>query len=416
MRFFFLRQSSNLVILRYIIRRRHYYILYLNNVAGFNEIVYNSVFSIFSSTTMAHLTAAQIIDRNARRRRRRAVANAFISDILFMIYACALAHRAIWHGVIFPFDSAPAFSVEWALCYGLLGAALGAALNFANASPGRMIFGFFDNPDEPAARETWREAVAMHLSWALAVGTIAAGWLVTRISIADLFSAEGLAGARRIFAALFQPEFSIAGEAALAIIETIYLALMATLIALPASFALSFFCARNCVEDIFGGHPAARALYGVLRFLANLSRSIEPLIWAIVFSVWVGIGPFAGMLALAVHTVSSLVKQYSEQIEEIDAGTVEAIESVGAPPIHVIWFGIVPQIILPFLSFTIYRWDINVRMATVIGLVGGGGIGTLLVQYQGLAKWNEVGLIIMMIAAVVWIMDFLSSKIRAAIR
>jgi phosphonate transport system permease protein len=157
-------------------------------------------------------------------------------------------------------------------------------------------------------------------------------------------------------------------------------------------------------------------VYYVLRFIANVARSIEPLIWAIVFSVWVGIGPFAGMLALCVHTIASLVKQYSEQIEDIDTGTVEAIESTGASPLQVVWFAVVPQIILPFLSFTIYRWDINVRMATVIGLVGGGGIGTLLVQYQGLAKWQEVGLIIMMIAAVVWVMDYLSAKIREAIR
>ena len=76
----------------------------------------------------------------------------------------------------------------------------------------------------------------------------------------------------------------------------------------------------------------------------------------------------------------------------------------------------VPQVILPFLSFTIYRWDINVRMATVIGLVGGGGIGTLLMQFQGLARWNEVGLLIIIIAAVVWLMDFLSSKIRESIK
>lgn len=83
---------------------------------------------------------------------------------------------------------------------------------------------------------------------------------------------------------------------------------------------------------------------------------------------------------------------------------------------QVVWFAVVPQIVLPLLSITIYRWDINVRMATVIGLVGGGGIGTLLVQYQGLAKWHEVGLIVMVIAAVVWIMDYLTAKIRAALR
>jgi phosphonate transport system permease protein len=115
------------------------------------------------------------------------------------------------------------------------------------------------------------------------------------------------------------------------------------------------------------------------------------------------------------HSIAALGKLYSEQIEGIDEGLVEAITTTGASFIQIVWFGVVPQIILPFLSFTIYRWDINVRMATIIGLVGGGGIGTLLMQYQGLAKWNEVGLIVIMIAIVVWIMDYISAKIREAI-
>ena len=111
-----------------------------------------------------------------------------------------------------------------------------------------------------------------------------------------------------------------------------------------------------------------------------------------------------------------IVKLYSEQIENISDGPIEAITATGAHPIQVVWFGVVPQIVLPYLSFTIYRWDINVRMATIIGLVGGGGIGTLLMQYQGLAKWNEVGMLAIVIAAIVWIMDYTSSKIRAAIK
>jgi phosphonate transport system permease protein len=142
---------------------------------------------------------------------------------------------------------------------------------------------------------------------------------------------------------------------------------------------------------------------------------VEPLIWAIIFSVWVGIGPFAGMLSLMLHSVASLVKQYSEVIEDVDRGPMEAIEATGANAVQVVLWAVVPQVVLPFLSFTIYRWDINIRMATIIGLVGGGGIGTLLMQYQGLAKWNEVGTIILIIAAVVWIMDYLTARIREAI-
>src|SRR5690606_582695 len=101
------------------------------------------------------------------------------------------------------------------------------------------------------------------------------------------------------------------------------------------------------------------------RTFLNITRSIEPLIWAIIFSVWVGIGPFAGMLALMFHSVASLTKQYSEMIESVDEGPIEGIAATGASFTQVVWFAIVPQIILPYISFTIYRWDINVRMATI---------------------------------------------------
>jgi len=211
--------------------------------------------------------------------------------------------------------------------------------------------------------------------------------------------------------ALFQPEWGIFDDALFAIIETIYIALLATLISIPPTLLLSFFTARNLMKE----NKIAFAVYYVLRIILNFIRSIEPLIWAIIFSVWVGIGPYAGMIALLVHTIASNAKLYSEAIENIEEGPVEAISATGAKKIQIVWYAVVPQILLPFLSFTIYRWDINVRMATVIGLVGGGGIGTMLMQYQGLARWHEVGLIVFMIAFVVWVMDYISAKIREAI-
>jgi phosphonate transport system permease protein len=103
-------------------------------------------------------------------------------------------------------------------------------------------------------------------------------------------------------------------------------------------------------------------------------------------------------------------------IEAVDDGPIEGIMATGANPIQVIWFAIVPQVVLPYISFTIYRWDINVRMATVIGLVGGGGIGTLLIQYQGQAMWSEVGCLAMLIVIVVWSMDTSSAYIREALK
>ena len=235
---------------------------------------------------------------------------------------------------------------------------------------------------------------------------------VTGFSFYELFSEQGFGGARRIFGEIATPNFAILPRGVLAIIETIYIAFLSTVIAIPVSFLLAFFSAKN----IMSGSQFTLGVYFVLRTFLNISRSIEPLIWAIIFSVWVGIGPFAGMLALMIQSVASLTKQYSEIIECVDDGPIEGIQSTGANPVQVVWFAIVPQIVLPYISFTIYRWDINVRMATVIGLVGGGGIGNLLVQYQGQAMWHEVGTLAFLIIIVVWSMDTASAYIREALK
>lgn len=255
-------------------------------------------------------------------------------------------------------------------------------------------------------------SIQRHLAWITFVVTVISGWIVTEISPIEFFSGQGLAGAGRIFGALFTPEFDIIGEALSAMMETVFTAFMATIIAVPVSFVLSFAAARN----VMATDTTGRIVYVVLRALLNIMRSMEPIIWAIIFSVWVGIGPFAGMLALVVHTIASLTKQYSEQIEDVNDGPIEAISATGASRLQVLWFAIVPQCVIPFLSFTIYRWDINVRMATIIGFVGGGGIGYLLTQYQGLSRYHEVGMLVIIITAVVWILDVISARVRAALK
>ena len=129
--------------------------------------------------------------------------------------------------------------------------------------------------------------------------------------------------------------------------------------------------------------------------------------------VWVGLGPFAGIVALTIHSVAALGKLYSEAIEGIDHGPIEALQATGANWLQVIMFAVVPQMIPPFVSFSIYRWDINVRMSTVIGLVGGGGIGFLLVQYIRLLDYKAAGIAVWFIALTVSILDYVSAEIRA---
>ena len=158
--------------------------------------------------------------------------------------------------------------------------------------------------------------------------------------------------------------------------------------------------------------PLGSVIYSATRTLLNATRSIEPLIYVIIFVVWVGIGPFAGALALGLHTTAALAKLYSEQVESILPGPLEAVTATGANRIQMIMYAVVPQIITPYISFTMYRWDINVRMSTIIGFAGGGGIGFLLQQNIRLLDYRAASTQMIAIAIVVATMDYTSSAIR----
>ena len=344
-----------------------------------------------------------IIRQNQRLEEKVNFIKAIFLDIFFVFYAILVLQRAIYYKFILNLRDIP-FSWGNILLLFVISIVVSVSWTFTRTTLSCKLFGVAK--DNKVTK--WTVEI---FGWFLFNITFIAGWIITKLSLVDLFSSEGIQGAERLFGALFRPEFGIFDDALFAMIETIYIALLATLISIPITLFISFFTARNLMK----GSKITFAIYFILRLVLNFIRSIEPLIWAIIFSVWVGIGPFAGMIALLVHTIASNAKLYSEAIEGIEQGPVEAITATGANKVQVVWYAVVPQIVLPFLSFTIYRWDINVRMATIIGLVGGGGIGTMLMQYQGLARWHEVGLIVLMIALVVWIMDYISAKIREAI-
>ncbi len=192
------------------------------------------------------------------------------------------------------------------------------------------------------------------------------------------------------------------------IYETLALALMATTLGALFAIPISFLAARN----LMSGNPLTLATYVAVRTLLNIVRSIESLIIAIIFVVIVGLGPFAGMLALAVHTIAALAKLYSEVIEGIDPGPIEAMRATGADWLQVVRYGVIPQIVPPFTAFTIYRWDINVRASVIIGFVGGGGIGFFLVQWVNLSDFRAVSASFLAILVVVALMDQLSARLR----
>jgi phosphonate transport system permease protein len=192
------------------------------------------------------------------------------------------------------------------------------------------------------------------------------------------------------------------------IIETIFIGMMATFFGIIFALPVSFFAARN----LMSASKVTMGIYYLVRAVLNIIRSIEPLIWAIIAVIAVGLGPFAGILALTVHSIAALGKLYSESIESIDPGPIEAIHATGADWMQTVVFAVVPQIIPPFVSFTIYRWDINIRMSTIIGFVGGGGIGYLLQQWIRLLNYDAAGLAVWFIAVTVAVLDYVSAEIR----
>ncbi|MDP9281233.1 MAG: phosphonate ABC transporter, permease protein PhnE [Chloroflexota bacterium] len=191
-------------------------------------------------------------------------------------------------------------------------------------------------------------------------------------------------------------------------IETIFLGIMATAFSMVIALPLSFLGARN----IMTGNPITAAIYAAVRVMFTILRSIDVLIVVIVLLAIFGPGNAAGVFGLAFHNIGVMGKLYSEAIEGIDAGPLEAITATGANRLQVIWAAVLPQITNPFISFTIYRLDTNVRLAPILGLVGGGGIGLDLFQAIQISQYGAAGLIIFMIVVTVATMDFISAQVR----
>jgi phosphonate transport system permease protein len=192
------------------------------------------------------------------------------------------------------------------------------------------------------------------------------------------------------------------------ILETVFMALLATSAGTVIAGPVSFFAARN----IMGNSVVGRVVYTLTRTILNVTRSYDSLVLATVFALWLSFGPFPGVVALTIVTIASLGKLFSEAVENIDPGPLEAVYATGANSVQMIRYAVIPQIIPDFISYIIYHWDINVRISTILGFVGGGGIGFYLSQRINVLEYRKAGTAIWAIVVVVWAMDFLSAEIR----
>jgi phosphonate transport system permease protein len=200
------------------------------------------------------------------------------------------------------------------------------------------------------------------------------------------------------------PNLAVLPAALKGALGTIEIALLGTTLAAALAVPLGFLSARNV---------APPALYYAVRTALNFFRSIDTLVYALLFVAAVGLGPFPGMLAVVAYTTTSLAKLYSETIEGIEPGPVDAIRATGATRLQVLRFGVLPQVLPLFLSYVLYRFESNVRAATVLGFVGAGGIGLYLQTYLRMIDYPAASTVLLVTVVMVMAVDFASARIRA---
>ncbi len=189
--------------------------------------------------------------------------------------------------------------------------------------------------------------------------------------------------------------------------DTLNIATLGTVIALVIAVPVAFCAARNTTPSVLFVRPVAL-------FIIVSSRSINSLIWALMLVTIIGPGVLAGVIAIGLRSIGFCAKLLYEAIEEIDENQVEAITATGASPAQVLGFGIAPQIMPAFAGIAVFRWDINIRESTVLGLVGAGGIGVQLNASLANVAWTQVSLILLVVLGTVIVSEWVSAKVRHA--
>jgi phosphonate transport system permease protein len=210
----------------------------------------------------------------------------------------------------------------------------------------------------------------------------------------------------QIIGRMIPPDLSYFGTAWAGMVESLQMAWIGTLIGAVLSLPLGFFGARNISSGLVST---------VIRQLLNAIRAFPELVLAILLVTMVGLGPIAGALAIGIHSIGTLGKLTAEVIEGIDPGPVEAARASGARPIQVQRWGVLPQVLPDTVAFWLYRFEINIRAAAVLGIVGAGGIGAVLQNTVLYRRWDKAGMAILIVIVVTILIDFVSGAIRRRI-
>lgn len=264
--------------------------------------------------------------------------------------------------------------------------------------------------ESPAGR-LWRRFTPLERGLRLAfwgLAALALGWSVQTIEVIPEFLYDAPQQTADLFGRMWPVDWSYFGTTVgTALVETLHTATLGTILAILLATPVALMCARNVAHS-----PAVNALG---RFILVATRSVHTLVWALLFVAVFGPGALAGVLAVAVHSIGFTGKFLAEAIEEAKAGPIEALRAAGATRRAILLKGFWPQVKPAFLAVSLFRWDINVRESAVLGLVGAGGLGVALQAAMDNLYWDQVGLVLLVIFAVVVATEIVTATIRSRV-
>jgi phosphonate transport system permease protein len=263
------------------------------------------------------------------------------------------------------------------------------------------------------ANRTWRrrstkQELALWLGWLLLVALFVFCWQVMTESTIWAFVTDAPRQAADIGSRMFPPRWEYIPVLLEPLWDTLNIATLGTLLALFMAVPVAFLAARNTT-------PSVRFVRPIALLIIVSSRSINSLIWALLLVAVIGPGVMAGIVAIALRSIGFVAKLLYEAIEEIDEVQMEAVAATGASKAQVMDYAVVPQILPAFAGITVFRWDINIRESTVLGLVGAGGLGLRLQESLNVLAWPQVTVIFILILITVLVSEWVSAKVRHAI-
>jgi len=267
-------------------------------------------------------------------------------------------------------------------------------------------------PQDHAVRhpEVWRRftprQTLIRFTWYLGIVFVAV-WSVSNLDITWIYFLDAHVQAGDLLVRMIPPDWEFFADIVDPLLETLNIATLGTGVTLIFAFPVAVLAARNITPN--------RLTWFIGRFLLVTSRSVNTVVWGLLFVAIFGPGPVAGIWSIAARSIGFVGKLIAEAIEEIDEGTVEAIEATGASRLQILLIGVIPQVLPIIIGTTIYRWDINIRESTVLGFVGAGGIGIVLYSSINQFAWHEVSVMLITIFGVVIVSEYISASVRKRI-